>query len=701
MEYPKPKTSNIFNPVDYITVEDDDDKNDECCVTTTTTTQPFNDSHLVKKAGDTMQGTLTIPQLQFSQNGGAVQKKAFTDVLHDMITTNETDITNLKDKTDYIMSVSDTYVNQTHKTRYQNPLDNTEGVGYIGANGTGGYITIVTYDNKPIVFHSDSYVSIWSPDVYVGRDSQDCTLYIRGNGNIYMNGKSQNQAYTDDLYNKTLTSAEKASVINFSDHNYILEQRTLIVRDSRVNQLTNQLTGLEFFDKNLSFNRSSSSSYAPFLMGLTGDNTDTFSNNHLSFRVGAEVIADFSQDGDFTILGDIKLVGTGKSIILNGETQEHAFTPEHKNKLEPITVSELDFTFDKNVIIESPHTLTINGETQNYAFTDELRDKVILSHSTYADIENNETDMTISKQLIINSNFETLTLQGDKIIFNDSSQQDTAFTGSHASKLGLIIESFNGRYQLMSTGSGFEKIEINAESMFLKRGGVLYGEIGALTPTNELHINSYNNKDIILNPGTADIQLLNDVHIGNDLYIGGEIQTKAFTDADHLHLTSLILPNSKIHIEFDVQWDVLNLPAGLTLEPRVRYTNSGYYDITSHDDLLLYTEYFSAVQRTWIGGPKKLRIKYTMNFRSRKGKVDYFKSQLVQYDNTINVFKKVSLFNGRDNYGEFDLLEWIFYNDDMIINIEDGDSLKLYTQWKFIPPDETMDINCRFVIEEL
>jgi hypothetical protein len=237
--------------------------------------------------------------------------------------------------------------------------------------------------------------------------------------------------------------------------------------------------------------------------------------------------------------------------------------------------------------------------------------------------------------------------------------------------------------------------------MFLKRGGVLYGEIGALTPTNELHINSYNNKDIILNPGTADIQLLNDVHIGNELYIGGEIQTKAFTDADHLHLTSLILPNSKIHIEFDVQWDVLNLPDGLTLEPRIRYTNSGYYDITGHDDLLLYTQYYSAVQRTWIGGPKKLRIKYTMNFRSRKGRVDYFKSQLVQYDNNINVFKKVSLFNGRDNYGEFDLLEWIFYNDDMIVNIDDGDSLKLYTQWKFIPPDETMDINCRFVIEEL
>ena len=399
---------------------------------------------------------------------------------------------------------------------------------------------------------------------------------------------------------------------------------------------------------------------------------------------------------------------SGTNLHINGQIQNNAFTNSYivdittaKDKLEPITVNEFDFTFNKNVIIESPNTLTINDEIQNYAFTDDLRDKVNFNHSTYSEIQNNETDMTINKQLIINSNFETLTLQGDKIIFNDSSQQDTAFTGSHASKLGLIIESFNGRYQLMSTGSGFEKIEINAESMFLKRGGVLYGEIGALTPTNELHINSYNNKDIILNPGTADIQLLNDVHIGNELYIGGEIQTKAFTDADHLHLTSLILPNSKIHIEFDVQWDVLNLPDGLTLEPRIRYTNSGYYDITGHDDLLLYTQYYSAVQRTWIGGPKKLRIKYTMNFRSRKGRVDYFKSQLVQYDNNINVFKKVSLFNGRDNYGEFDLLEWIFYNDDMIVNIDDGDSLKLYTQWKFIPPDETMDINCRFVIEEL
>ena len=140
MEYPKPKTSSIFNPVDFITVEDDD-KNDECCDITTTTSEPFNDSHLVRKSGDTMQGTLTIPQLQFSQNDNAIQKKAFTDTINDEHTNNTNTLTPMTNNTNDITFSKKGITMVDDGVNFLNMSNNTGDLVFDTPNG------ITTYTN--------------------------------------------------------------------------------------------------------------------------------------------------------------------------------------------------------------------------------------------------------------------------------------------------------------------------------------------------------------------------------------------------------------------------------------------------------------------------------------------------------------------------------------------------------------------------
>ena len=132
--------------------------------------------------------------------GSELQENAFTNTDHEKI--------------NVILDVDSVQTKQTHITTYQNPQDNTEGVGYIGSDNAGGRMHIVTYNNKPIIFHADSYVSHWAPDVYVGRYSQDSVLYIRGTGKIVMNGEEQNDAYTSADHDKV---AEIPSIIEDLD----------------------------------------------------------------------------------------------------------------------------------------------------------------------------------------------------------------------------------------------------------------------------------------------------------------------------------------------------------------------------------------------------------------------------------------------------------------------------------------------------
>jgi hypothetical protein len=263
------RTLTFFNEIDYGETEDTTNTNIDA--------EAIANTYL-NKYGDTMHGALKINNhVRFSDN--TVQTTAFNgttvSLINDVIdriaeidvSGNITQIPIIesdniifptgiqtipftdddKTKLNVFRSVSSASTQQSHRTHYLNQTNLLETVGYIGGNGSGTQMTIVTYNNKPFVMHSDNYVDAWTPDFYVGRTSEAGTIHIRsgleGDGaRIYMNGGVQKRAFDDNLYDSILNSNEWNDQIVINDDDTVFTKPIILNEALTFSDLTVQTT---------------------------------------------------------------------------------------------------------------------------------------------------------------------------------------------------------------------------------------------------------------------------------------------------------------------------------------------------------------------------------------------------------------------------------------------------------------------------
>lgn len=480
----------------------------------------------------------------------------------------------------------------------------------------------------------------------------------------------QNQAFTDADKTQIYINQGNLDGINNTVNDIVYENKTLNIKDCPVIDVVNTQSSNTKFDGALSFLRTGSV-YRKWWIGTIGDNL----NPQNTFN-----------------------------ICVNG------------NHTEPESVLQLDH----NGKLTIKNSIILNEEEQNFAFTDQNKLDLSLVKYWVDRCAFNQYDTHFYLPVVFDSktSLGEITINNQSIKYNDNTEQTTAFTTEHANVLDLIsIEAVNNRIRLKSTNNGLDKIEVDSEALYLRRGGVLYGEIGALDANNTLYINGYNNKDIIINPAYSDLIVKsNNVKFENDfgdnksnlfvdnittekIIINNENQTKAYTDVDYNKLNSLILPANKILVKCDLGWDILNR-GKFNYDEYIPETVTAY-NIMGHTSLSSYS-----LNNKWNAGNKRIRIKYSINFKSEKSKIWYFKSKIIQQRTNNGVFgtEDNSLFAGEHNHIEkaLDFYEFINYGDDLVVDVKNDDSLYIYTEYKVdCALVHSLDLEAQIRIEEI
>jgi hypothetical protein len=86
-EYPPPNKNDIFNPIDYETNDDETNNNEN----SSSNNDSFDHSNLISKTGDTMTGSLIVPNIVFPTDSSS-QTTAFTSEIKQSISTAIVDI---------------------------------------------------------------------------------------------------------------------------------------------------------------------------------------------------------------------------------------------------------------------------------------------------------------------------------------------------------------------------------------------------------------------------------------------------------------------------------------------------------------------------------------------------------------------------------------------------------------------------------
>lgn len=492
----------------------------------------------------------------------------------------------------------------------------------------------------------------------------------------------QNQAFTDadktQIYvnqGRSITNEAKLDgIINVSE-NVITTNKTLNIKDSPEIDVVNTFGTNTKFDGVMSFFRTGSV-YRKWWIGTIGDTINpqnTFNICVNGNHPEPESVLQLDHNGKLTV----------NQLEINGEEQNHAFTNENHIDLSLFKywTEKCVFNLDNTVFL---YPIIFDSETSSGQIT--INNQSI----TYPDLTLQTTAFTNSLKNQIQTNTNYINTNTGKISFM-------------MNKLDLISIETNNRFRLTSNNSGDDKIEVNAQSLYLSRGGVLYGEIGALNNDNTLYINGYNDKDIIINPAHSDliiqsnnVRLENNfgdnkthIHLDN-IHIGGETQTKAFTDADYDKLN-----HQKLH-------HIMNIDDNMFQNALTPYTwhdtNYGYNIFSGVNNAFI-----SGSQ--WQGGSKTILINYSVymsGFPVTIIKRLESQLQIIRFSN-LGSPVETSLFQGHANHGDGNSqYQNISYNDSMVFQIIDGDQIYLKTIYHIFPRNmDNADIKCRITITEM
>jgi hypothetical protein len=278
--YPAPTNTNVFNEKDFNN-NDNNENNDN----------DFIDiSNYVKKTGDTMNGKLIIPELEFYDN--SIQNTAFNNTIKQNINNNTTKLSGI------------TFIND--------------------------YTEITKIKTNEIKINGINCVAFSNLD----------------QSKIY-----ENEGYIID-HNDRLTSNErKLEVYSNTSTDLIFNDRTLNVKDSPILDIINSLSSNNKFDGALSFLRTGSV-YRKWWIGSIGDDLNRQNNFNICVNGNGpepENIFDLSPQGDLKIKGDF-LVGNNKIIFNGNEEQNQAFTNEEANLIQQNTTDISNIKVKTDVI---------------------------------------------------------------------------------------------------------------------------------------------------------------------------------------------------------------------------------------------------------------------------------------------------------------------------------------------------------------
>jgi len=226
------------------------------------------------------------------------------------------------------------------------------------------------------------------------------------------------------------------------------------------------------------------------------------------------------------------------------------------------------------------------------------------------------------------------------------------------------------------------------------------------SPT-EFYVYSDSNRNMILHSGNGAIHLYSNVvyfgnqNANNKFILNGEEQSKAYTNNDYNLLQSinqqLIDNNNNINMykEFTLNWGIIDRINPFIPSSGVQ-NSSFYYNILSHPELSNYN-----LNGLWNGGPMRIIIKYSINFRSRLALLKKFTSQIRIHDIINDILIKNSLHQGIEYYNYQNFHDWINYNDEIVCDMINGYDLKLWTQWNFSVSGELGELNSRISIQQI
>ena len=505
----------------------------------------------------------------------------------------------------------------------------------------------------------------------------------------------QNQAFTDADKTQININKGKLDGVSNSVGDIITSSKTLNIKDSPEIDVVNTQSSNTKFDGALSFFRTGSV-YRKWWVGTIGDTINP--NNTFN-------------------------------ICVNG------------NHPEPESVLQLDHNGKLGI-----KELEINHQKSN-AFTDNDKMNISLSGYWVDRCIFNEFDTTFLFPVTFASQSSSgeITISNQSITYNDDTQQTTAFLQDHKDKLELITVETNERFRLTSNNNGNDKIEVNSESLYLRKGGVSYGEIGNLTNTNELEIKGENklkltsgnngNEKLEINSETLFLKKLavsygeiglkdtstdmNIISYGRDiiletvgngfniiinsdalnlngsLVMNNETQNYSFTDTRKENLDYLM--SGKIRHKHNFGWELLNF----TPNNYTSYKGEKFYNV------LTPVSEFSNGDR-WIGGTKYISLKFNIRFKILNSLIRRFETRFQvfrQYDPSNPnqaLIKEESLYTGYYHYGNgMDFHHTLTLNDTFDMLVEDGDLILLQTKYDMAmntTPGYTM--NCRVFITE-
>jgi len=307
--YPAPTNTNVFNEKDFNN-NDNNENNDNDIIDL---------SNYVKKTGDSMNGKLIIPELEF-----------------------------------YDSSIQNTAFNNTIKQNINNNTTKLSGINFI--NGYTEITKIKTNEIEINGINCDAFSNLDKLKIY------------ENEGNIlnHNNRITSNEINIATNASNIATNESKLEVYSNTSTDIIFNDRTLNVKDSPILDITNSLSSNNKFDGAISFLRTGSV-YRKWWIGSIGDNFNPQNNFNICVNGNTpepENIFDLSPQGDLKIKGNF-LVGNNKIIFNGNEEQNQAFTNEEAILIQQNATDILNIKV-KTDVIETVTTNAVYSRHQSY-----------------------------------------------------------------------------------------------------------------------------------------------------------------------------------------------------------------------------------------------------------------------------------------------------------------------------------------------
>jgi hypothetical protein len=307
--YPAPTNTNVFNEKDFNN-NDNNENNDNDIIDL---------SNYVKKTGDSMNGKLIIPELEF-----------------------------------YDSSIQNTAFNNTIKQNINNNTTKLSGINFI--NGYSEITKIKTNEIEINGINCDAFSNLDKLKIY------------ENEGNIlnHNNRITSNEINIATNASNIATNESKLEVYSNTSTDIIFNDRTLNVKDSPILDITNSLSSNNKFDGAISFLRTGSV-YRKWWIGSIGDNFNPQNNFNICVNGNTpepENIFDLSPQGDLKIKGNF-LVGNNKIIFNGNEEQNQAFTNEEAILIQQNATDILNIKV-KTDVIETVTTNAVYSRHQSY-----------------------------------------------------------------------------------------------------------------------------------------------------------------------------------------------------------------------------------------------------------------------------------------------------------------------------------------------